>query len=112
MNTWALFLTGFRGSWLAAVAAASIFGGCDQTEPRFADRDKTSSQTTSKSTAESTAAAPASPTPQAKQRADPSETANANAQPMKPMSKQEESTSMPQPAQANDHSTLAGDGKK
>ena len=39
-------------------------------------------------------------------------TANANDQPQKPMTKQEESTSMPQPGQANDHSTVAGDGKK
>src|SRR5215470_7409161 len=108
MNTRPSFLAGFRGSWLAAVAAASMFGGCDQTEPRFADRDKTSSQPTSKSTA----APPTSPTPQERQPAAPAETANANAQPMKSMTKQEESTSMPQPAQANDHSTLAGDGKK
>jgi hypothetical protein len=39
-------------------------------------------------------------------------TADANDQPQKPMTKQEESTSMPQPGQANDHSTVAGDGKK
>jgi len=111
MSTRTSFLTGFRGRWLAVVVAASIFGGCDQTGSRLADRDKTSSQTTSTST--TPASTPStSPTPQAKQSAVSAETANANAQPMKPMSKQEESTSMPQPAQANDHSTLAGDGKK
>jgi len=113
MNARASFLTGLRGIWLAAVAAASIISGCDQTEPRFADRDKTSSQPTSKSTAPPPTSTPSiSPTPQAKEPAVPAETANANAQPMKSMTKQEESTSMPQPAQANDHSTLAGDGKK
>ena len=42
----------------------------------------------------------------------PSGTANANDQPMKSMSKEEESTSMPQPGQANDHSTVANDSKK
>jgi hypothetical protein len=39
-------------------------------------------------------------------------TANANDQPMKSMSKEEESTSMPRPGQANDHSTVANDSKK
>lgn len=40
------------------------------------------------------------------------ETSNANAQPMKSMTEAEESNSMPQPGQANDHSTLAKDPKK
>ena len=40
------------------------------------------------------------------------ETANANDPPMKSMTKAEESTSMPQPGQANDHSTLVKDSKK
>lgn len=39
-------------------------------------------------------------------------TAKASDQPMKSMTKAEESTSMPQPGQANDHSTLAKDSKK
>jgi hypothetical protein len=39
-------------------------------------------------------------------------TANANDQPMKAMTKGEESASMPQRGQANDHSTLAKDSKK
>jgi hypothetical protein len=46
------------------------------------------------------------------EKANAAPTANANDQPQKPMTKQEESTSMPQPGQANDHSTVAGDGKK
>lgn len=44
--------------------------------------------------------------------ANSAETSNADNQPMKPMTKEEESTSMPQPGQANDHSTLAKDSKK
>ena len=40
------------------------------------------------------------------------ETANANDQPMKSMTKAEESTSMPRPGQANDDSTLVQDSKK
>ena len=40
------------------------------------------------------------------------ETANANDQPMKSMTKVEESTSMPRPGQANDDSTLVKDSKK
>jgi len=40
------------------------------------------------------------------------ETANANDQPMKSMTKTEESNSMPMPGQANDHSTVAKDSKK
>jgi len=40
------------------------------------------------------------------------ETANANDQPMKSMTKVEESTSMPRPGQANDDSTLVQGSKK
>jgi hypothetical protein len=52
------------------------------------------------------------PAPSATEDTKPTETANANDQPMKSMTKAEESTSMPQPGQANDHSTLAKDSKK
>jgi hypothetical protein len=38
---------------------------------------------------------------------DPSQTAKASDDALKPMTKQEESTTMPRPSQANDHSTLA-----
>ena len=44
--------------------------------------------------------------------AKPGETANANDQPMKSMTKAEESNSMPMPGQANDDSTVAKDSKK
>jgi hypothetical protein len=37
------------------------------------------------------------------------ETAKASDEPMKPMSKDEETASMPRPGQANDHSTLKKD---
>jgi hypothetical protein len=67
-----------------------------------------------------TPAATTSPTPPASppsastvtEGAKSSETANANDQPMKSMTKAEESTSMPQPGQANDDSTVAKDSKK
>jgi hypothetical protein len=51
------------------------------------------------------------PVPAVTEGAKSAETANANDQPMKSMTKKEESTSMPQPGQANDHSTLAKDPK-
>ena len=47
--------------------------------------------------------------PAASEGAKSGEGANANAEPSKPMTADEESTSMPQPGQANDHSTLAKD---
>lgn len=52
------------------------------------------------------------PVPAVTEGAKSAETAKANDQPMKSMTKEEESTSMPQPGQANDHSTLAKDPKK
>lgn len=56
--------------------------------------------------------APASPAPSATEGVGSAETAKASDQPMKSMTKAEESTSMPRPGQANDHSTLSGDSKK
>jgi hypothetical protein len=52
------------------------------------------------------------PAPSATEDIKRAEIANANDQPMKSMTKAEQSTSMPQPGQANDHSTLAKDSKK
>lgn len=52
------------------------------------------------------------PVPSATEDKKRGETANANDEPMKSMTKAEESTSMPQPGQTNDHSTLANDSKK
>lgn len=54
--------------------------------------------------------APASPVPPASSvtdRAGPGTTAKANDEPMKSMTKAEESSSMPRPGQAGDHSTVA-----
>ena len=65
-----------------------------------------------KTSAVSPPAAPPVPVRAATEGAKRVETANANDQPMKSMTKQEESTSMPQPGQANDHSTLAKDSKR
>jgi hypothetical protein len=42
----------------------------------------------------------------------PTETAKASDPAMEPMTKKQESTAMPMPAQANDHSTVVKDGKK
>jgi len=56
--------------------------------------------------------APPSPMPAVTEGAKNTATANANDQPMKAMTQGEESASMPQPGQANDHSTLAKDSKK
>jgi hypothetical protein len=52
------------------------------------------------------------PAPSVTEGAKRGETANANDQPMKSMTKVEESTSMPRPGQANDDSTLVKDSKK
>ena len=59
-----------------------------------------------------TVAPTASPLPAPSEGIKRGETGNANDQPMKSMTKAEESTSMPQPGQANDHSTLVKDSKK
>jgi hypothetical protein len=77
--------------------------------------DRPASQAQRSPDANTTAAAPVAPLPSFPSAAESvkrEDTANANDQPMKPMTKAEESTSMPQPAQANDHSTVAGDDKK
>jgi hypothetical protein len=57
-----------------------------------------------------TASAP--PAPSVTEGIKRGETSNANDQPFKSMTKAEESTTMPQPGQANDHSTVAKDSKK
>lgn len=56
--------------------------------------------------------ASAIPAPAASESAKSGETAKASDQPMKPMTKAEESSSMPMPGQANDHSTVEKDSKK
>lgn len=55
---------------------------------------------------------PSVPVPAVTEGANSAQTANAPDKAMKSMTKEEESTSMPLPGQANDHSTLAKDSKK
>jgi hypothetical protein len=94
---------GFR--YVGAVGLVLAFVGCNEPTTQRSPNTNVSSPPT---------AAPPSATAQSSsaEKPNPTTTANANDQPQKPMTKQEESTSMPQPAQANDHSTVAGDGKK
>jgi hypothetical protein len=99
-----------RGA-IAFALLLAIEGGlaaCDRTPQPMHD---SSAPTTASSP---TATAPVSLPPSAStiEGIKPDGTANANDQPMKSMSKEEESTSMPQPGQANDDSTLANDSKK
>jgi hypothetical protein len=92
--------------YLGAVGLALAIVGCN--EPTT--QRSSGSNVSSPPTASAGPTATAEPSSAAKPNA--ALTASANDQPQKSMNKQEESTSMPQPAQANDHSTLAGDGKK
>lgn len=69
-----------------------------------------STPTTTPSSSDTTAQTP-SPSTASSQDANSAETAKASDTPMSAMDKQEETKSMPQPGQANDHSTLAQDPK-
>ena len=93
--------SGWRVFVILLVLGASITA-CDRAQQRAPD---------AKMSAVPPTASP-SPVPAVTEGAKSAETANANDQPMKSMTKAEESTSMPQPGQANDHSTLVGDPKK
>lgn len=93
------------------VLGASI-AGCERTPPRAPDAKMAATPSR-----ESPPPVPAvtegdKSVPPATKGAKGEQTANANDPPMKAMTKEEESTSMPQPGQANDHSTLAKDPKK
>jgi hypothetical protein len=84
------------------LVTASGLAACDRAQDSRAD-------------APTATVAPNSPVPPASSvtdRAAPGTTANANDQPMKSMTKEEESSSMPRPGQANDDSTLAKDPGK
>jgi hypothetical protein len=85
------------------LALGAVLTACDRAPPRAPD-----AQT---SAVPPPAASPA-PVRSVTEGAKSAELVNANDQPMKSMTKEEESTSMPQPGQANDHSTLAKDSKK
>jgi hypothetical protein len=100
-------------SWLIAAVAALALAACDKADNRVkADRGQPTPPQASASTPPT-----ASPPPQTAQAdtggdAKADETAKANDEPMKPMSKDEEDKAMPQPGQNNDHSTLAQDPKQ
>jgi len=100
-----------RRGVIAFAMLLAIEGGlaaCDRTPQPAHD----SSAATTASSPAATAPVSLPPSPSTIEGIKPSGTANANDQPMKSMSKEEESTSMPQPGQANDHSTVAKDSKK
>ena len=95
--------SGWRVFVILLVLGASITA-CERAPQRVPDAP-----------AATTSPTPPAPPPSAStvmEGAKSAETANANDQPMKSMTKAEESTSMPQPGQANDHSTVAKDSKK
>ena len=95
-----------RFRYVGAVGLVLAIVGCNEPTTQGSAKSNVSSPPV-------TAAAPSATTESSSaEKPNPATTANANDQPQKPMTKQEESTSMPQPAQANDHSTVAGDGKK
>jgi hypothetical protein len=90
------------------VAIEAGLAACDRAPDRAAP-DRGSNSPTATTT---TAPVSLPPSAVAGEATKASGTANANDQPMKSMSKEEESTSMPKPGQANDDSTVAGDSKK
>ena len=97
---------------IVAIAVAALFtvtmlGACNRSDGQTSQQHAPAAP----KVAESPASPPPTP-PAADSQSDKSETANANDPPMKSMSPKEEATSIPQPGQANDHSTVAGDGKK
>ena len=87
-------------SFIAALALSAGIAACDRTPPVAPD------------TKVSAAPAASPQVPPVTEGANSAQTGNAQDQPMKPMTKEEESTAMPQPGQANDHSTLAKDSQK
>src|ERR1700676_4293003 len=95
--------SGRRGLVILLVLGASITA-CERGPQRVPDAPAATTAPTP----------PSSPPPASTvtEGAKSSETANANDQPMKSMTKAEESTSMPRPGQANDDSTLVQDSKK
>jgi hypothetical protein len=98
---------GFRVAGCAAlVALGLLLGSCGK-----ASDPQNGANITSQAPAPSPAQPPMPAATNSTPRATGGETANANDQPMKSMSKEEEAKSMPRPGQANDHSTLAKDPK-
>ncbi len=96
----------------SAFAVVLVLGACGpSSEPPQAA--ETSAARTSAPTAQSESSTSMSPpTPAPTPGANNAETAKGSDDAKKPMTKDEESTSMPRPSQANDHSTLAKDSKQ
>ena len=88
-----------------AIALAIALGACGGA----GDRSSGNPPKAASAAPPSAAQAPTVALPAPAEGAKDSETAKASDQPMKEMSENEEATSMPQPGQANDHSTLAKD---
>jgi hypothetical protein len=92
-------------AFIAALPLGAGIAACDRA-PQVAPEAKLSAAT------QPAAKPPPVPVPAVTEGAHSAQTATANEPPMKSMSKEEESASMPLPGQANDHSTLAKDSKK
>jgi hypothetical protein len=94
---------------ILAVTVASVAVGACSGSNEDARRSPSQAAAGSGPPSGSAASTPA-PTPPAGGTSS-SETAKASDEPMKSMTKEEEANSMPQPGQANDHSTVAKDPK-
>jgi hypothetical protein len=91
-------------AFIAVLALGAGVAACDRA-PQVAPEAKQSA------VPQAASPPPSVPGP-AVEGANSAQTASADDQPMKSMTKDEESTAMPLPGQANDHSTLAKDSKK
>lgn len=91
--------------WLVAALAAVVLNGCGRS-----DQTQRPPQPSTSPPPAATATQSVSQTAQAG-GANAAETAKGTDEPMKSMSKDEESKAMPQPGQANDHSTVGKDPK-
>ena len=95
--------------WLMTVLGVTLaVGACGPTDQSQAPRPSASR---SPSTPPPPQTAQAQPSPQPGST-DSSNTAKGTDEPMKSMNKDEETKAMPQPGQANDHSTVAQDPKQ
>jgi hypothetical protein len=97
-------------SWLIAVIATLALVACDKADQ--AQRTAPPVSVSSASTPPPPQVARAGTNADETAKANADETAKASDEPMKSMTKDEEEKAMPQPGQANDHSTLAQDPKE
>jgi hypothetical protein len=106
MNT----IRNLRLAWLFAAAGALALSACGEAD----HQGKAGPQAQAGPPPASTSSTPPSQLAQSDTKSDTNanETAKASDEPMKPMNKDEEEKAMPQPGQANDHSTLAQEPKQ